>query len=233
MKRQPLLQVNNVSFGYDNHPILENVTLDIFPGEFVGVFGPNGGGKTTFLKLLAGLLAPTKGKISRKKCKQVGYVPQFSKFDRQFPVTVLDIVLMGCLSDVSFFGTLGQEVKTRAEAALEKVGLLSKKNDPFGTLSGGQAQRALIARAIVSEPELLLLDEPTASVDTKAEKEIYHLLETLSKQEMTIIMVSHDLEAILEKVEKVFCVQRTITELKPSEVCKHFTAGLYHIPLVR
>jgi len=233
MKEPPIIRTQNMSFAYDDSLILDKVNVEIFLGECIGVFGPNGGGKTTFLKLVAGLLAPKKGKIVRHNCKKIGYVPQFSKFDKQFPITVLDLVLMGCLSDVSFFGILPKEAKKRAQKALERVDLLDKQNEPFGTLSGGQAQRALIARAIVNDPDLLLLDEPTASVDVKSQKGIYDLLSSLKNQNMTILMVSHDLQAILERVDRVLCVHYHISSLDPPQVCKHFALGLYHTPIMR
>lgn len=236
MKGSPLITVKNVSFRYDASLILKDVDLEIFPGEFIGIFGPNGGGKTTFLKLLMGILKPSKGKIlfhNRTKKVRFGYVPQASNLDKQFPITVLELVLMGCLDELSWTGFFSKKSKQKAREALDKVGLLSKEDAPFGTLSGGQAQRALIARAIASDPQVLLLDEPTASADPEAQQEIYKLLHMLKGDDRTILMVTHDLQAIIEKVQKVLCIERYVSTLRPSEVCKHFAMGLYHLPLMR
>lgn len=231
-----ILEVQNLDFSYEKKtPILENVTLAVTAGEFVGLFGPNGGGKTTLLQLLMGFLKPSKGKIriANKTPKAarplIGYVPQVTSYDRQFPLSVLELVLMGILSENSWWGGLPKNGKERAEEALRKVNLLDKKNAPFSTLSGGQAQRALIARALVSNPALLLLDEPTASVDTKAEQEIHDLLLSL-KGTTTILMVTHDLQTVFQKVDRWLCINRQVTSYLPNEMCLHFSHGLYHHP---
>jgi len=230
-----ILKVNDLEFSYHKTTILQNVNLSIDKGAFVGIFGPNGGGKTTFLQLLMGFLKPTKGTIAisnhtpKEARSLIGYVPQVTHYDRQFPLSVLELVLMGCLSKSSWIGTLPKESKIRALEALKRVNLTDKQEASFGTLSGGQAQRALLARALVSQPKLLLLDEPTASVDPKAEKEIHDLLFSL-KGEMTILMVTHDLETIYQKVDRWLCINRQISSYAPSEVCQHFSHGLYHHP---
>ncbi len=234
MKEKPV-EVHDLSFGYEKRAILNKVNLSVDPGEFIAIFGPNGGGKTTFLKLLMGFLKPGHGKISifgsspKKARQEIGYVPQVTQFDKQFPVSVLDLVLMGCLSQASWFGGFSKEIRKKAEAALDLVGLLGKKDQAFGTLSGGQAQRALIARGLVSNPKLLLLDEPTANVDPEAETQIYDLLLSL-KGTITIFMVTHNLQGIIKKADRLFCVHRTVTSYTPKEVCEHFAVGLYHPP---
>ena len=238
MKHPPALLLDQVFFSYEKTPILENVTLTIQEGDFVGIFGPNGGGKTTLLQLIMGLLKQDQGKIElwgnspKNTHPNIGYVPQIARFDKQFPITVEEVVQMGCLSKVSFLGTLKPYYKQIALEALEKVGMLSFKNHSFGKLSGGQAQRVLIARALASEPKLLILDEPTASVDPQAEEEILQILTSL-KGSITILMVTHDLQTILQKVEKLLCVHRHVHLLSPSEICEHFGLGLYHSPLIK
>ncbi len=232
------IQLNSVSFSYECSPILKNVTLTIQNGEFVGIFGPNGGGKTTLLKILMGFLQPDQGSVllwdlpPTQARSYIGYVPQISKVDRQFPITVEEVVQMGQLSSLNFFGILSKAAKERSLDALEKVSMLPYKDAAFGQLSGGQAQRVLIARALASDARLLLLDEPTASVDPHAEQEILSLLFSL-KGKLTILMVTHDLQTILQKTEKLLCVHREVHPLAPSEVCEHFGLGLYHSPLIK
>jgi zinc transport system ATP-binding protein len=235
MKETPIL-CSEVAFSYDGVRVLHNVSFSVAAGAFVGIFGPNGGGKTTLLKLLLGLLKPTHGEIllfgqpPKASRRRLGYVPQAASFDKQFPLSVRELVLMGCAARLHWWGGYPRAVKEQADNALERVGLLDKRDAPFGTLSGGQAQRALIARAIASRPELLLLDEPTASVDPQAEEEIYRLLEDL-RSSLTILMVTHDLPAIINRADTLLCVHRTVTTYRPQEVCEHFALGLYHPPL--
>ncbi len=231
-----VISIENLSFQYEGMPALENVNLDILQGEFVGIFGPNGGGKTTLLKLMMGLLRPQRGKVLLfdrppvETRQRVGYVPQAMHFDRDFPISALEVVMMGMLGKLSWLGAYPADAKRRAMVALERVGLAHKAKASFGTLSGGEAQRVLIARAIVDEPGVLLLDEPTANVDVEAEQSIYAQLLELNKR-MTILMVTHDLQTIVDKVGKLLCVQRQVTALKAKEVCEHFALGLYHTPL--
>jgi zinc transport system ATP-binding protein len=229
------IKADKISFQYEETTVLENVSFEIKQGEFVGIFGPNGGGKTTLLKVLMGFLKPQKGKVellgkSPKEAREsIGYVPQISHLDRQFPITALEVVLMGCL-EKSAWRSHSPHARDKALQALEQVGLLDFKDNAFGTLSGGQAQRTLFARALVSHPSILLLDEPTASVDPDAEETIYTLLEGL-KRSMTIMMVTHDLQVMMKKVDRFLCVNQQLTAYSHSQVCDHFTQGLYHPPL--
>ncbi|HSX04668.1 MAG TPA: ABC transporter ATP-binding protein [Rhabdochlamydiaceae bacterium] len=225
------IEFKDVSFSRDKTVILQHINLLIKKGEFIGIFGPNGGGKTTFLKLLLGLLKPTHGSIKifgespESARSRMGYVPQAKLFDLQFPISVLEVVLMGLLSKKN-----DKKAKEKARSALARVNLLDKESKPFGTLSGGQAQRVLIARALVGDPEILLLDEATVSIDADAEKTIYELLTEL-KGKITILMVTHDLQPILEKAERLLCIQQTLSVYLPQDVCKHFALGLYHPPI--
>lgn len=231
------IKSNHIFFQYEDALILENVSFVIQPGEFIGIFGPNGGGKTTLLKLILGFLKPQKGSIeilgqpSQIALESIGYVPQISHLDRQFPITVLETVMMGCL-DKSPWRSYTEGAKEKALQALSDVGMQDFQNHSFGTLSGGQAQRVLIARALVCKPTILLLDEPTASVDATAEEAIYKLLEKL-KGTMTIIMVTHDLQVMMQKVDRFLCVNRQVTGYSLAQVCDHFAQGLYHPPLRR
>ena len=163
---------------------------------------------------------------------RLGYVPQVLRYDRQFPISVLELVLSGRLSKLPWYGISSKADHQAARSALQQVGLSDYEDRAFGTLSTGQAQRALIARSLASEPELLLLDEPTASVDAQSEADIHEILKTLSKS-ITVLMVTHDLNAIINDVQRVLCVQGKVISLKPQEVCEHFAFGLYHSPLVQ
>ncbi len=237
-KNSPLVEFKEVSFSYPGSEILKDISFKIFPSEFIGIIGPNGGGKTTLLKLILGFLKPSSGNIlifgekagNSWGMSPISYVPQSIRYDRDFPITVEEVVLSGLISQLPWYGRFKSEDKKKAKRALEKVGLTHLKNVPFGTLSGGQSQRVLIARALVSNPQLLLLDEPTASVDSQAESDIYKLLQNL-KGDMTILMVTHDLGIAIDQVDRVLCVQGQVISLKPEEVCKHFVFGLYHMPL--
>lgn len=228
----------DVNFAYGTHVVLKNVSFAIKSGEAVGIIGPNGGGKTTLLKLMMGFLKPLSGSIklfglpSSQAIGKIGYVPQVAHFDKQFPISVFELVLSGRLSQLPWYGSFRRQAYEEAEEMLAKVGLLEFKDRAFGTLSGGQAQRALIARALIAKPELLLLDEPTASVDPQAEAYIYGLLKELQGK-IAIVMVTHDLNAAIEQVQRVLCVQNSVISLRPEEVCEHFAVGLYHVPLIK
>jgi zinc transport system ATP-binding protein len=226
----------DVFFSYQDALVIENATFSIAPGEFVGIIGPNGGGKTTLLRLAMGFLTPNSGTITiygattSHAQRHLGYVPQSVRFDKQFPISVLDLVLQGRLSKLPWYGQFSRYDVEKAQHALEIVGLEDFQDRAFGTLSGGQAQRALMARALAGDPELLLLDEPTANVDSKVEAGIYEILKNLQSK-ITIVMVTHNLHAAIDLVDRVLCVQRTVTALKPEQVCLHYTQGLYHTPM--
>jgi zinc transport system ATP-binding protein len=223
------IEIEDLSFSYDVVQVLRNVYLRVRQGEFIGVMGPNGGGKTTLLKLVLGFLQPERGKIIVRG--KIGYVPQALKSDRDFPITLHELVLLGALSKTNALGMYPAEVKERALALIDQLGLTAHKNKVFGSLSGGLAQRALLARALVADPDLLLLDEPTAHVDPTSASLIYQWLELL-KGKKTILLVTHDLKTVIERVDRVLCVQNSVSSFLPKEVCEHFAMGLYHTPLL-
>ncbi|NGX28815.1 MAG: High-affinity zinc uptake system ATP-binding protein ZnuC [Candidatus Anoxychlamydiales bacterium] len=231
-----IIKLEKVSFCYKVKPILQDINLSIDKGDFIGIIGPNGGGKTTLLKLLMGMLIPHTGKIQifgknpKINRDKIGYVPQIYRIDKEFPISTLEVVLLGAIKD-SFLGFFKKEIKNKAKDLLEKVGLKDFIDKPFGKLSGGQSQRALIARALISDPEILILDEPTANIDPESERAIFDILINSNKQR-TILMVSHDLHTIVNEVKKVITVRQFATVLKPKEVCKHFGIGLYHTPII-
>lgn len=228
-KSRPILVADKLSFCYQDQLVLADVNFQILPNEFIGVIGPNGGGKTTLLKLIMGFLQPSSGTLKVDLgggSGKIAYVPQLVRFDRAFPISVFEVVLSGLLHALPWHGHFSEKQQCAARAALKQTRMEGYLDAAFGTLSGGQAQRVLIARALVSEPALLLLDEPTASVDPEAQVEIYDLLTEL-KGSVTILMVTHDLKAAVTKVERLFCVQRQLVPMKLDEVCNHFALGLY------
>ncbi len=236
--KKSFIVCDNVTFGYTKDlPVLKQASFEIEEGEFIAVIGPNGGGKTTLLRLLMGFCTPWQGSIelfgqsTSKHPSGIAYVPQNLRFDKQFPITVLEVVLGGRLSSLSWFGTFSQYDKECALHALEQVGLQEYAKKAFGTLSGGQMQRVLIARALAQKPSTLLLDEPTANVDIEAEEGLYELINELKGQH-TIIMVTHDIRAIINNVKKILCVQGRVALIQPETLCEHFAMGLYHYPLI-
>lgn len=236
-KKTPIVLVEDLEFAYRQAPILSQASLEVYEKEFISIIGPNGGGKTTLLKIIAGLLKPNKGRVevfgkapSSARCLDLAYVPQRLVFDRAFPITVLELVLGGRLSRAPLFGRFSRADKEAALDALETVELAHRSKDSIATLSGGQVQRALIARALASDPRLILLDEPTSSVDPEIKATLYDLIRSLTER-MTVMMVTHDLQAVINDVGRVLCVHSNIVPYSPEQVCKHFVVGLYHTPL--
>lgn len=211
----PAIAVDGVSFSYDGPPVLRDVSICIHRGEFVCIVGPNGGGKSTLVKLILGLLQPKSGAVRvfglrpAEARPQIGYMPQHARLDPQFPVTVRDVVLMGRLGHSRIWGGYGATDRDAVQRALRDVGLADQLDTSFCNLSGGQRQRVLIARALVCQPDLLLLDEPTANLDMKSQAGFYELLHALNER-MTIVMVSHDVRFVSEHVKRVVCVNRDV-----------------------
>lgn len=230
-----MIHFNNVSLNYTQDPVLSNVSFHIEKTEFIGIIGPNGGGKTTLLNLLLGLLNPTTGSIlidghlPKTAREKIGYVPQKRFFDLSFPISVMEVVLMGALSKLNFIGRYPKEIKEKALHLLEQFDLLAFKDHSFGQLSGGQMQKALIARALLSDPTILVLDEPTASADPYAEENLYQLLLTL-KGSKTIFIVTHEVPGILPQVDRILYVNKKVNFIEKQKVCSHFAMGLYHDP---
>ncbi|MFW5815884.1 MAG: metal ABC transporter ATP-binding protein [Wenzhouxiangella sp.] len=215
MSKQAAIEFSDVDFRYGVLPVLEKVSLRVEAGEFWALLGPNGGGKTTLVKLALGLLTPASGRIRilgqspTQARARVGYVPQFATFPRDFPLAVEKVVLQGRLDARNWWRPMGPAHKSAVGQALERVGIVDLVKRPISTLSGGQLQRVLIARALAAEPELLLLDEPTAHVDTDAETNFFDLLANLRDQ-MAIVMVSHDVGLVSRHVDRVACLNKKL-----------------------
>lgn len=226
-----VVSFEQVDFSYNGEPVLQDVNLHIHDREMIGIIGPNGGGKTTLLRLILGRLQPDRGRIlvfgqpPAKSSHRLGYVPQHMQFDSNFPVSVLDVVLMG-LAGKSGLGPFSRKLKQTAEEALASVDLLNHRNRPFAGLSGGQRQRVLIARALASSPDMLLFDEPTANVDTTAGEKLYEILHKLNR-EMTILIVSHDIGFVNHHISSVVCVNQRVHVHPTSELAGQNIIDLY------
>ena len=231
-----LIEIKNVSVRYNGTPVLEDVNLTIADNEFLGIIGPNGGGKTTLLKVILGLVKPSRGTIRvlgkspAGARKYIGYVPQHNLFDRRFPVNVMDVVMMGRLGSRGIISRYSTQDRELAEQALRTVGMFDFREHQIGELSGGEQQRVFIARALVSQPRILLLDEPTASVDPAVQTEFYELLDSL-KERMAIVMVSHDVSAISVHVESIACLNQTLHYHGPKEISAEVLEKTYQCPV--
>ncbi len=236
MSEQVIVQLQNVTVNYGDVPALEDVTIAISRHDFLGIIGPNGGGKSTLLKVLLGLVKPDSGEVRvfgvapEQARSKVGYVSQRPSFDRDFPASVRDVVLMGRYVKAGLGRRYRREDKAAVEKALERVGMQGSGSKQIGNLSGGQQQRIFVARALVAEPELLLLDEPTASIDSTMQTEFYELLDELKKN-LTIIMVSHDIGAVSVYVDKIACLNRQLYYHGSKEITQDVLEATYKCPV--
>jgi zinc transport system ATP-binding protein len=236
MAGDEVVRLEDIWVYYDSVLALEGVNLSINQDDFLGLIGPNGGGKTTLLRVILGLVKPSRGKVTvlgetlERSRKLVGYVPQHSLFDRDFPASVWDVVLMGRAGQVGLLRTYSGEDKRIAQTALETVEMLKYKDRQIGRLSAGQQQRVFIARALVAEPKLLLLDEPMAGVDAPMQTGFYELLARL-KQQMAIVLVSHDISAVSIYVDKIACLNRKLFYHNSKEISLEELEATYQCPV--
>ncbi len=236
MKR-PIIECKNVSFAYEKGSFaLENVSFRVEEKDFLGIVGPNGGGKSTLLKLILGLLSPDSGSIkvlgedpSTARVK-IGYVPQFRTFSRTFPISVEKTVLMGRLGKVRWMQKYRKEDHDKVDQILEKLQISHLKQRTIGTLSGGELQRVMIARALAIEPEILLLDEPSSSTDPYAEENLFDLLKEMN-QTYTILLASHDIGFISHYINRVACIYRTLICHQTAPLTQKKLEELYQIPV--
>lgn len=210
-----IIRLEGISASYDGKKVLDNVTLSIFNKDFLAIIGPNGGGKTTLVKVILGLKKPDCGKISFYNNGmpadkiEIGYLPQYTSIDKKFPISVFDVVLSGLNAKKPFMRPFTKEQKKQVYDTIERMELSDFTDCTIGALSGGQIQRVLLARAIVSKPDVIILDEPNTYVYTRFKEQMYQMLETANK-ECAVVVVSHDIAEILHYTKNIACVNRTM-----------------------
>lgn len=230
------IEIHNLSLTFRGRRVLQDITLSLPEGSFLGLIGPNGAGKTVLLKSIAGLLSPDSGEVliygkrPREMRGVVGYVPQFGTFDQSFPITVFEVVMMGRLARRGWFRPFTSADRRAALSALDRVELADCARREVGRLSGGQLQRVLIARALAMEPRILLLDEPTASLDTTVGRTFYDLLQDIAK-ETTIVLVSHDIGVIAKHVKTIACLNKQLYYHESKEITGEILEQVYGCPV--
>jgi zinc transport system ATP-binding protein len=233
---EPIIDVSGVCFSFNGQAVLQDVDLKVERGDFLVVIGPNGGGKTTLLKLMLGLLEPTLGSVrvfGRQPAEvthRIGYVPQNVHVNKTFPVSVLDVVLMGRLRTSKGWSRHSRQDRLAAQASLEQLGVWEVRDRRIGDLSGGQLQRVFIARALVSGPEVLFLDEAMASIDAQSRGEFYESLTELNRT-VTIVAVSHDMMILSSHVKSVACVNRDLHYHGSGEITQEMLDAAYRCPV--
>jgi zinc transport system ATP-binding protein len=211
-----VIEIKDLSFAYEKQIVLENINLTVEEKDFLAIIGPNGGGKSTLLKLILGINTSKKGSIHvlnkppKKSLRQIGYVPQNTNVNTDFPIKVIEVVMMGHVDGKRPLFGYGKDEVRCAMGALEQVGMVNFAQTKIGSLSGGQRQRVMIARALCAHPQILILDEPTSSIDITGQREIYELLKQLNEH-ITVIVVSHDISVILEYANKAAHVNKNLS----------------------
>ena len=231
-----LIELKNVTAGYGNKIVLKEISLTIFRDDFLGIIGPNGGSKTTLLKVILGLVAPKSGTVhffdgeKNVSSIKIGYLPQLNNIDKKFPISVRDVIASGLASEKPTFRSFTDEQNERIEKVISQMGLNELSQRPIGELSGGQLQRVLLGRSIVSHPQILILDEPNSYVDKRFESHFYQLLEEINK-ESAVILVSHDIGTVLSMVKNIACVNETLHYHSGSNVSAEWLGEKYACPI--
>ena len=231
-----IIELKDIWVHFDGKIILEEINLIIEEHDFLGIIGPNGGGKTTLLKVILGLIRPSRGEVKifgdapQKHRGLIGYVPQIRQFDLDFPISVWDVVSTGRLGKNKLFKSFEKKDKEIVERTLEEVGMAEFRDESLAKLSGGERQRVLIARALASEPHLLLLDEPTSSIDKDLDTKFWEFLNVL-KEKITIILVTHDISAVSVYVDKIACLNRRLYYKGTKEITPEMWEGTYKCPV--
>ncbi|WP_302025795.1 metal ABC transporter ATP-binding protein [Parabacteroides johnsonii] len=233
---EKLIDIEHVTAAYGNKTVLRDISLTVWKGDFLGIIGPNGGGKTTLLKVILGLLPPVSGMIRFYEDGQmvpslrIGYLPQLNNIDKKFPISVREVVTSGLASEKPLFRSYSASQKQRVEEILGKMGLEDLAGRAIGELSGGQLQRVLLGRSIVSRPQVLILDEPNSYVDKRFESRFYKLLDEINK-ESAIILVSHDIGTVLAMVKNIACVNETLHYHPGADVSEEWLGEKYACPI--
>ena len=251
----PLIEIKNLSAGYDSRTVLRNVNLTVYDRDFLGIIGPNGGGKTTLIKCILGLLKPTTGEILYRVTTasnnnpafldnsatnsqfstlnsqfSMGYLPQYNSIDRKFPITVEEVILSGLSSQKSLISRFTATHREKARQVIARMGLEGLEKRAIGALSGGQLQRALLGRAIISDPAVLILDEPSTYIDKRFEARLYELLAEINK-DCAIILVSHDIGTVLQQVKSIACVNETLDYHPDTGVSEEWLERNFNCPI--
>ena len=247
MLASPIIEIKNLSAGYDNRTVLHDVNLTIYERDFLGIIGPNGGGKTTLIKCILGLLKPTAGEIlyhtdspspevAGSQCQplntrlSMGYLPQYSSIDRKFPITVEEVILSGLSSQKPLASRFNTRHREKARHVIARMGLEGMEQRAIGALSGGQLQRALLGRAIISDPQVVILDEPSTYIDKRFEARLYELLTEIN-EECAIILVSHDIGTVLQQVKSIACVNETLDYHPDTGVTEEWLERNFNCPI--
>ncbi|MCJ7593727.1 MAG: ABC transporter ATP-binding protein [Desulfobacterales bacterium] len=236
MTKTYAIEFKNVWFSYDKTEVLKDISFSLKQGEFLGIIGPNGGGKTTLLKLMLGLLKPDRGQIRilgeepNDASHRVGYVPQDTDFSRSFPISVIEVALMGRLSRARIGRRYSKDDREKTRKVLETVGMWEYRHRPIGKLSGGQRQRVFIARALATDPEILFLDEPTASVDAEFQTDLYDFLRELNET-VTIVVITHDIGVVSSHMKSIACVNRHFIFHEGGQITQEMIDMAYQCPV--
>jgi zinc transport system ATP-binding protein len=231
-----VVSLKGVSAAYNNKTVLHDVDLNIYKNDFLGIIGPNGGGKTTLIKTILGLLRPTAGSIrffeegKPVNSLTIGYLPQYSSVDKKFPICVEEVILSGLSSKRSLTGRFTQEQREKARETIIRMGLEGLEKRPIGQLSGGQLQRVLLGRAVISDPHLLILDEPSTYIDKHFEARLYELLIEINK-DCAIVLVSHDIGTVLQNVKSIACVNETLDYHPDTGITSEWLEKNFHCPI--
>ena len=231
-----VVSLKGISAAYDNKTVLHDVDLNICKNDFLGIIGPNGGGKTTLIKTILGLLRPTAGSIrffeegKPVNSLAMGYLPQYSSIDGKFPICVEEVILSGLSSKKSLTGRFTRAQKEKAHETIICMGLEGLGKRPIGQLSGGQLQRALLGRAVISDPRLLILDEPSTYIDKQFEARLYELLTEINK-DCAIVLVSHDIGTVLQNVKSIACINETLDYHPDTGITSEWLEKSFHCPI--
>lgn len=236
MHTNQLLTLENISAAYDGKIVLRDVNLTVYHHDFLGIIGPNGGGKTTLIKIILGLLKPAGGTMQFYRNNQptdtltMGYLPQYNSIDKKFPISVEEVILSGLNSGKSLISRFTREQKEKVQHIISRMGLDGLNKRSIGQLSGGQLQRALLGRAIVSDPQIVVLDEPSTYIDKQFEARLYELLTEINK-ECAIILVSHDIGTVLQNVKSIACVNETLDYHPDTGITEEWLEKNFHCPI--